>query len=134
MAALYIKEKNDDKPSEKSVFLKSIEHLIKLSQKTNDEGEYFPVWAEGLGMEALVQLVAETNKNESNISAINHSKPLKFLKIASLSRLYSRMPEFLRTYLENNNGVYFNTKHGYTVKHFQETSALKSYFDVLSYS
>jgi hypothetical protein len=33
------------------------------------------------------------------------------------------MPEFLRTYLENNNGVYFNTKHGYTVKHFQGTKA-----------
>jgi hypothetical protein len=44
--------------------LKSIEHLIGLSQKANDDGEYFPVWAEGLSMEALVEMIAETNRNE----------------------------------------------------------------------
>ena len=31
--------------------------LFNLAKKTNDEGEYFPLWGTGLGFEAIIELI-----------------------------------------------------------------------------
>jgi gamma-glutamyl hydrolase len=42
--------------TEKSMYFKSVEFLVNLAKKANDEGDYFPVWGTSLGFEALVEL------------------------------------------------------------------------------
>ena len=85
---------------------------MNLAKKANDDGEYFPIWSSSLGFEAIVELQCE-DKERSIVNVINKSKNVKFFKIAALSRLYSRMPEFMKNYIQNNQALYFNNKHGY---------------------
>ena len=93
-------------------YMQTVELLLNLSKKANDEGEYFPVWSQGQGFEALIESHCES-KERSVVNVINKSKNVKFFKIASLSRLYSRMPDFIKNYIQNNQALYFNNKHGY---------------------
>ncbi len=41
---------------------KSIELIFNLAKKANDDGEYFPLWGIGLGFEALVELIYDSNR------------------------------------------------------------------------
>ena len=41
----------------KTLFFKTAELLFNLAKKTNDEGEYFPLWGTGLGFEAIIELI-----------------------------------------------------------------------------
>jgi len=41
---------------------KSIELIFNLAKKASDDGKYFQLWGIGMGFEALVELIYDSNK------------------------------------------------------------------------
>ena len=58
--------------------------LLNLSKKTNENGEYFPVWGTCLGFEMMILSISGSPKTLSLFNSTNHSMKLKFLKVEGL--------------------------------------------------
>ena len=71
----------NDKTDNFTEFYESGNFLLNLARKTNENGEYFPVWGTCLGFEMMVLSVAGDKKILSVFNSTNHSMKLKFLKV-----------------------------------------------------
>ncbi|XP_038048291.1 gamma-glutamyl hydrolase-like [Patiria miniata] len=103
-----------------------------LAIKSYDErGDYFPIWGTCLGMELLVRITA----NEDLLTSTDASEvswPLQLTKDFKDSRLFHGAEQSVVSILSNENVTYNSHNLGLTPTNFSKSSALKSFYRVLS--
>jgi len=80
--------------------------------KINEDGEYFPIMGLALAFETMLATIANDYSLLTPIDSLNHSQNLKFLKPSYMSRMFSRLPERLRSVLQHDKSMYFNHHYG----------------------
>ncbi|KAM4687954.1 gamma-glutamyl hydrolase [Discoglossus pictus] len=105
--------------------------LYDLAIKSNDKGDYFPIWGTCLGFEELTVLTSgEVLLTLTNTEGV--SLPLNFTENALKSRLFKYMPHYLyQSVAKNHLTANF---HGWSlsVQNFTENEKLKKFYNVLS--
>lgn len=110
-------------------------YLVELAEESNKNGIYFPVWATCQGFQYLAQIYANDSKvlgkgfNDNNI---NHEQ--KFTEAAKTSRLFSALPEWMRTEMENHPVVNYYHNYGVEPAVFYNNTNLVNSLNILSTS
>uniref|UniRef100_A0A3Q4BEB8 folate gamma-glutamyl hydrolase n=1 Tax=Mola mola TaxID=94237 RepID=A0A3Q4BEB8_MOLML len=115
---------------ETSAYARVAKIFYALALTANDAGDFFPIWGTCMGMQLLTVLAAGKNLL-SNATAENVALPLN-LTTAGSSRMFEGFPSDLMKALiqEPLTGNFHH--YGITVKTFQETEKLQSFFSILS--
>jgi hypothetical protein len=69
---------------------------------------------------------ANDTKILENLNATNHNSNLKFLRSSLMSKLFSRMPDKMKSYLSNTKNMYFNHKYGLDTDKFIDNEKLRT--------
>uniref|UniRef100_A0A3Q3X5N3 folate gamma-glutamyl hydrolase n=1 Tax=Mola mola TaxID=94237 RepID=A0A3Q3X5N3_MOLML len=116
---------------ETSAYARVAKIFYALALTANDAGDFFPIWGTCMGMQLLTVLAAGKNLL-SNATAENVALPLNLTTEAGSSRMFEGFPSDLMKALiqEPLTGNFHH--YGITVKTFQETEKLQSFFSILS--
>ncbi|MEQ2228983.1 hypothetical protein ILYODFUR_014244 [Ilyodon furcidens] len=114
-----------------SDFARVAKIFYELALTANDAGDFFPIWGTCMGMQLLTVLVAGENLL-TQTTAENVALPLNLTTEAHSSRMFQGFPKELIKALteEPLTGNFHNF--GLTVKTFQESEKLSSFFSLLS--
>ncbi|XP_037535976.1 gamma-glutamyl hydrolase [Nematolebias whitei] len=105
--------------------------FYRLALEANDAGDFFPIWGTCMGMQLLTVLVAGENLL-SYTPAENIALPLNFTAETLSSKMFQGFPkELLQALVEEPLTGNFH-KYGLTVKTFEESEKLSSFFTLLS--
>eukprot|EP00118_Oscarella_pearsei_P025896 m.308990 g.308990 ORF g.308990 m.308990 type:complete len:312 (+) comp45233_c0_seq1:73-1008(+) len=104
------------------------QHAIKASKS----GQLWPVWGTCLGFETLNVIAAGTTKVLGSFDSENYSIPLQFVKGYETSRLFKNCPPEVIQILSEEPVTMNNHQEGVDPEVFSVTSALTSFFQVLS--
>eukprot|EP00899_Mesostigma_viride_P026158 jgi/Mesvir1/6727/Mv12097-RA.2 len=132
---LWTGEQNDyngtakDDP-EGAKYLATTASILEFALESNDQGDFFPLWATGLGFQRLVQLLAKDTHNVllTRIDAENYDMPLDLTGLAWGSRLFQSLdPGLLVQIADPKSHTSFNNLNiGVDPAKFAASSAAKS--------
>jgi len=119
-----------------SAFPKSAQYMFDKVVAANQAGDYMPLWGTCMGFQWLV-LAASRDSNildpkSGQMDAYNYSIPLDFTKAAQDSKLFKDAPANVMDILAKQNVTMNNHHYGIWTEHFEQTTSLTSFFNVLS--
>ena len=122
-----------------AVFPASAQYLFDKTVRANDAGDFAPLWGTCMGFQWL--LISATRNpsildpsDGTQMDAENYSIPLDFASNDALkkSRLFGSAPADVMNILATQNVTMNNHHYGIFTEHFQQTTALTSFFSLLS--
>jgi gamma-glutamyl hydrolase len=122
-----------------AAFPASAQYLFEKTVQANDAGDFAPLWGTCMGFQWLL-ISATRNPNildpndGTQMDAENYSIPLDFASndILKSSRLYGSAPADVMSILATQNVTMNNHHYGIYTEHFRQTSALTSFYSLLS--
>jgi gamma-glutamyl hydrolase len=117
------------------IYTEEGEIIWKLAKRANDRGDYYPIWGTCLGFEELA--VLETGNGDVislDVTATNLALPLQLTPGARQSRLFRSFPPTLMRALQSQNLTFNSHDHGLLVSEYESTSALSTFFAMLSFN
>jgi gamma-glutamyl hydrolase len=100
-----------------------------LALKSNNSGDYFPVWGTCLGFEFLIELTGGIDALQTGFNAENVSLPL-ILSSEQNSQLYEE--ESIKNIVTTKHITMNNHRNGITPSHFEANKSLTAVFRITS--
>ncbi|CAM4502348.1 unnamed protein product [Lepidochelys olivacea] len=105
--------------------------FYKKALKTNDKGDYFPVWGTCLGHQELTYLTSGKNLLVK-LKTENISLPLNFTTAAKDSRMFQNFPDDLLQKLATEPLTAHFHKRSVSIKNFRKNEKLTNFYKVLT--
>ena len=122
---------NESTRLEMSEFTKKGQYLVNLAIEANLNGDYFPIWGTCLGYELMMIAIANDPTILSLYNSSNHRLPLS-LKNMKYSRIFDRIDERLKKFVQNHDISYFNHHYGMDTNNFLRNGILSQLFTITS--
>ncbi|XP_068674292.1 gamma-glutamyl hydrolase-like isoform X1 [Montipora foliosa] len=116
--------------------------IFDLALKAFDNGDFFPIWAECLGLELVAMLVSRSNLSHgqlrtnlfTEVDAKNVSLKLILAKDYIKAAMWKSAPPYVVKYLSNNSVMYNNHRMALTPKTYDKNKLLNNFFRILGTS
>ena len=123
--------KNESTRLEMSEFTKKGQYLVNLAIEANLNGNYFPIWGTCLGYELILISITNDPTILSLYNSSNHRLTLS-LKNIKYSRMFDKIDERLKSFVQNHDISYFNHHYGMDVNNFLRNGILSQLFTITS--
>ncbi|EGC28835.1 hypothetical protein DICPUDRAFT_73725 [Dictyostelium purpureum] len=110
---------------------KTLYHIWDYFLKTNNGGDYFPLWGTCLGLEEIVSVSGKSYDVLGNFPVHKTSLPISFTEHACTSRLYQDCSTEIINIFKNENVSWNNHNFGISPQKFNEIG-LNKIFDILA--
>lgn len=123
-------------PGGSSSFTNAAQRVYDNTVAANAAGDFMPLWGTCMGFQWLL-ICQSRDQNildpkSGQMDSYNYSIPLDFTSAAPPSRMFSNAPDRIIDILANENVTMNNHHYGIWTDHFESTSSLSSFFNVLS--
>lgn len=112
----------------------SVELLLSLTIEANDKGDYFPVHATCLGMQAVSLIIARDSSLLGAYDGDNNPSTVQLVPGGAHSRFWRWLPKRLRRAIQKQPITMENHSFGVPVTAFGENERLRSFFRVITTS
>ncbi|CAI7795513.1 unnamed protein product [Closterium sp. NIES-53] len=114
-------------------FLRTVRRLLKLAMSFNDNGDYFPIYAECLSFEMLTIILSTGGRKVLEPTNAKRPSTLQFVgEWAKDRNMFAWMRRRLVDRLEKENLTMENHKYGLTPETFNADEGLSSFFNILT--
>jgi len=119
-----------------SAFPHSAQYIFDKTVDANKNGDFMPLWGTCMGFQWLI-ISASRNIDildppSGQMDAYNLSIPLDFTAAADSSKMFRSAPSNVRTILATENVTMNNHHYGIWTDHFNSTTSLVEFYNVLS--
>lgn len=122
---------NESTRFEMSEFTKKGQYLVNLAIEANLNGDYFPIWGTCLGYELILIAISNDPSILSLYNSSNHRLALS-LKNMKYSRIFDKIDERLKLFVQNHEISYFNHHYGMDINNFLRNRILSQLFTITS--
>ncbi|CAI5516310.1 unnamed protein product [Closterium sp. Naga37s-1] len=114
-------------------FLRTVRRLLKMAMSFNDNGDYFPIYAECLSFEMLTIILSTGGRKVLEPTNAKRPSTLQFVgEWAKDRNMFAWMRRRLVDRLEKENLTMENHKYGLTPETFNADEGLSSFFNILT--
>ncbi|CAI5480455.1 unnamed protein product [Closterium sp. Yama58-4] len=114
-------------------FLRTVRRLLKMAMSFNDNGDYFPIYAECLSFEMLTIILSTGGRKVLEPTNAKRPSTLQFVgEWAKDRNMFAWMRRRLVDRLEKENLTMENHKYGLTPETFNADEGLASFFNILT--
>ncbi|EGC36406.1 hypothetical protein DICPUDRAFT_31892 [Dictyostelium purpureum] len=115
-----------------TVYTNTIQSIWQLVIESNNNGDYFPLWGTCMGFQELALLAAGNFDLLSSYNSENYTVPLNFTAAAKESNMLGNAPSEIFEALATQPITMNNHQFGLSPQTFSDTSAINTFFNVLS--